>query len=59
LERVTEAYPRAETIERDRPPAGAKDWNDALRAAQAQGREEARTSGHGHAPARDTDYHDR
>ncbi len=56
---MTEAYPRAETIERDRPPAGAKDWNDALRAAQAQGREEARTSGHGHAPARDTDYHDR
>jgi len=52
---VKEAYPRAEAIERERPPAGAKDWNDALRAAQTQewGREEAR------APARDADYHDR
>ena len=56
---VKEAYPRAEAIERERPPAGAKDWNDALRAAQAQGQEEARASGRGRAPARDTDYHDR
>ncbi len=29
---VTEAYPRAEAIVRERPPAGAKDWNDALQA---------------------------
>jgi hypothetical protein len=54
---VKEAYPRAEAIERERPPAGAKDWNDALRAAQAQAREEARPSGR--APAKEKDYHDR
>jgi len=30
-EQVTEAYPRAEAIVRERPPAGAKDWNDAFR----------------------------
>ncbi len=29
---VKEAYPRVEAIVRERPPAGAKDWNDALRA---------------------------
>jgi len=29
---VQEAYPRAEAIVRERPPAGAKDWNDALQA---------------------------
>jgi len=29
---VKDAYPRAEAIERERPPAGTKDWNDALRA---------------------------
>ncbi len=64
---VKEAYPRAEAIERERPPAGSKDWNDALRAAQeraqaqGQGQEDARASarGLGSAPARDTDYHDR
>ncbi len=58
---VTEAYSCAEAIERERPPAGAKDWNDALRAAQAQAQEqeEGRASGRGHAPARDADYHDR
>ncbi len=33
-ERVKEAYPRAEAIVREKPPAGAKDWNDALRAGQ-------------------------
>jgi len=64
---VKEAYPRAEAIERERPPAGSKDWNDALRAAQeraqaqGQGQEEARASARGRdrTPARDTDYHDR
>ncbi len=56
---VKEAYPRAEAIERERPPAGAKDWNDALRAAQAQAQEEARVSDRGREAARDTDYHDR
>jgi len=60
---VKEAYPRAEAIERERPPAGAKDWNDALRAAQeraqAQAQEEARTPARGRAPAKDKDYHDR
>ncbi len=34
-QQVTEAYPRAEAIVRERPLAGAKDgnkdWNDALR----------------------------
>jgi len=29
---VQEAYPRAEAVVRERPPAGAKDWNDALQA---------------------------
>jgi len=29
---VQEAYPRAEAIVRERPPAGAKDWNEALQA---------------------------
>lgn len=33
-QQVKEAYLRAEAIVRERPPAGAKDWNDALRAAQ-------------------------
>ncbi len=58
-QQVKEAYPRAEAIERERPPAGAKDWNDALRAAQerAQAQEEARTPARGRAPS--TDYHDR
>jgi len=56
---VREAYPRVKAIVRDRPPSGANDWNDALRAAQAQEQEEARASGRGRAPARDTDYHDR
>lgn len=27
---VQEAYPRAEAVVRERPPAGAKDWNEAL-----------------------------
>ncbi len=41
---MTEASPRAEAIERERPPAGAKDWNDALRAQERpQERAEGRT----------------
>jgi len=60
---VKEAYPRAEAIERERPPAGAKDWNDALRAmpgraeGQQQGREDDR--GPGRSRGRDSrDEHD-
>jgi len=44
-EQVKEAYPRAEAIVRERPPAGAKDWNDALRAVQ--GRAEGQSQGQG------------
>jgi len=44
-QQVKEAYPRAEAIVRERPPAGAKDWNDALRAVQ--GREEGQRQGPG------------
>jgi len=33
---VREAYPRAEAIERERPPAGAKDWNEALQAERGR-----------------------
>jgi len=56
-EHVTEACPRAEAIERERPPAGAKDWNDALRAQErprerAEGRvqepERSQEQGRGH-----------
>jgi len=56
---VKEAYPRAEAIVRERPLAGAKDWNDALRAApgrvEGQGQEDDRAPGRGrgHAPSRD------
>jgi len=51
---VKEAYPRAEAIVRERPPAGAKDWNDALRAmperAEGPGQEDDRapSRGRGH-----------
>jgi hypothetical protein len=48
-QQVKEAYPRAEAIVRERPPAGAKDWNDALRTvpgcAEGQGQEDDRVSG--------------
>ncbi len=48
---VKEAYPRVEAIVRERPSAGAKDWNDALRAthdrASGQGQEDDRASGRG------------
>jgi hypothetical protein len=54
---------RAPRLSCARPPAGAKGWNDALRAAQeraqAQAQEEARTPARGRAPAQDKDYHDR
>ncbi len=56
---VKEAYPRAEAIVRERPPSGAKDWNDALRAtpgrAEGPGQEDDRAPGRGrgHAPSRD------
>jgi len=33
---VREAYPRAEAIVRERPPAGAKDWNEALQAERGR-----------------------
>ncbi len=33
---VTEAYPRAEAVVRERPPAGAKDWNEALQAQRGR-----------------------
>ena len=61
-QQVKEAYPHAEAIERERPPAGAKDWNDALRAQDRQqertegpGQEDDRAPGRGrgHAPSRD------
>ena len=48
---VKEAYPHAEAIVRERPPAGAKDWNDALRAApesmESVGQEDDRAPGRG------------
>jgi len=33
---VQEAYPRAEAIVRERPPVGAKDWNEALQAERGK-----------------------
>jgi len=56
---VTEAPPRAEAIVRERLPAGAKGWNDALRTApehvEGQGQEDNRAPGRGRndAPGRD------
>jgi len=53
-QQVKEAYPRAEAIVRERPPSGAKDWNDALRAVpermEVQGQEDDRapSRGRGH-----------
>ncbi len=48
---VKDAYPSTEAIVRERPPAGAKDWNDALRAAlertEGQGQEDDRVPGRG------------
>ncbi len=53
--RVKEAYPNQENIERERPPGGAKDWNDALRAPTP---ERGRSTTPERTTAR-TDYHDR
>ncbi len=56
---VKEAYPRAEAIVRERPPAGAKDWNDTLRATPEriegprQEDDRAPSRGRGHASGRD------
>ncbi len=36
---VQEAYPRAEAVVRERPPAGAKDWNEALQAQRERDRQ--------------------
>jgi len=48
---VKEAYPRAEASVRERSPAGAKDWNDALRAVEergeGQGQDDDRAPGRG------------
>ena len=58
-QQVKEAYPRAEAIVRERPPAGAKDWNNALRAApgraEGPGQEDDRapSRSRGRAPGRD------
>ncbi len=38
-QQVKEAYPRAEASVRERPPAGAKDWNDALQAERDRERQ--------------------
>jgi len=52
-QQVKEAYPRAEAIVRERPPTGAKDWNDALRVmperaeGPGQGKEDDRAPGRG------------
>ena len=50
-QQVKEAYPRQEAIVRERPPAGAKDWNDALRTlpgrVEGPGQEDDRTPGRG------------
>jgi len=53
---VKEAYPRAEASVRERSPAGAKDWNDALPAlleraeGPGQGQEDDRAPGRGRGP---------
>jgi len=36
---VQQAYPCAEAVVRERPPAGAKDWNDALQAQRERDRQ--------------------
>jgi len=60
---VKEAYPRAEAIVRERPPAGAKDWNDALRTvpgrAEGPGQEDDRAPGRGRGRAPGRDEHSR
>ncbi len=39
--KVREAYPDADTITRDRPPAAIKDWNQGLQQQRGQGQEQA------------------
>ncbi len=58
---VRAAYPDAENIERERPPTGAKDWNDALRAelGRGQGQEGTRASARGRELGRQDADHDR
>ncbi len=58
---VRAAYPDAENIERERPPTGAKDWNDALRAelGRGQGQEGTRPSARGRELGRQDTDHDR
>jgi len=62
---VKEAYPRAEAIVRERPPSGAKDWNDALRAqdrtqerAEERTRERERSPERGHGGGRGSERDD-
>jgi len=55
--RVKEAYPRTEAIVRERPPAGAKDGNDALRVQdrqqeRAEGRTQERERSQAQGPGR-------
>jgi len=38
--KVREVYPDAGTIERDRPPAAVKDWNQALQQQRERGQEQ-------------------
>jgi len=54
---VKEAYSRAEASVRERPPAGATDWNDALRAQdrqqeRAEGRTQERERSQAQGPGR-------
>jgi len=62
-QQVKEAYPRAEAIVRERPPSGAKDWNDALRTvpgrAEGPGQEDDRVPGRGRGRAPGRDEHSR
>jgi len=61
-EQVKEAYPHAEAIVRERPPSGAKDWNDALRISHekdAEARDEGeytRDKGRGQTPEWEHDH---
>jgi len=51
---VQEAYPRAEAIVRERPPAGAKDWNEALQAERGRQAAADRAPEHEKARGRDS-----
>jgi len=60
-QQMKEAYSRAEAIVRERPPSGAKDWNDALRAVpgrvEGQGQEDDRAPGRGRGYVRGHEDH--